>query len=927
MYSNRLKNIRWIAVSTLMFAAVPFAQQPSFGQDSKGPKQVASVEGIVEYRLDNGLQVLLFEDNSKPVVTVNLTIFVGSRHEGYGEAGMAHLLEHMLFKGTPNHEKVPALLQDRGADFNGTTWLDRTNYYETLPAENDNLEFALRLEADRMINSYVKAEDLQSEMTVVRNEFEQGENSPSGVLQERMFSAAFQWHNYGNSTIGNRSDIERVPIHRLQAFYRKYYRPDNAMLVVAGKFDRKQALGLVEKYFGVLESPDKPLDPTYTREPAQEGERTTVVRRVGASQFVGAAYHIPAGADPEYPAVEVLAHLLSSEPSGRLYQSLVLTKKASAVMGGSYGLHDPGLMFYMAQVAKDAPIENARFALIESLESISDQRLTDEEVERAKVEMLKDRELRSENTTLLATELTEWAAQGDWRLYFLFRDRLEALKTSDVQAVAEKYLKRSNRTVGLFIPSEESEKSALPAIPNVKEMLSGYQGREAVSAGEEFDPSPEAIEARTKRGTLKSGMPYTFLQKKTRGDAVNIALTIRFGDEQSLFGKVTAANMLASLMTRGTQSKSYQQLKDRLDKLQANVSFSSQGGMVNMRINTKKSALPELLPLVKEILREPLLSPSEMELVRSEQLVELESRLVEPDAIAAEAVMQALNRYPHGDVRNTPSQQQKIGDLKELKIEDVQAFYRDFLNGTHGDLVVVGDFEPNIVIDQFNSILDNWKSSKPFVRPGNLPNTEAEGKELKIETPDKENAVYYASQQYALRDDDPRYPALVIGNYILGGGSLSSRLGDRVRQKDGLSYGVGSGVTAHPVDARTTFTIFAIANPGVRDKLVAAIREEIERLLKDGITAEELDAAKKGYLQAQQVGRSNDGQVVIMLAGNQFAKRTMTYHKDFEQRIQKLSIEDVNKAVREFIKLDGLVIATAGDFAGSAEDAANEEKR
>ena len=245
-----------------------------------------TIEGITEYHLDNGLQVLLYPDDSKPTVTVNLTVFVGSRQEGYGETGMAHLLEHMVFKGTPNHPHIPKVLQERGARFNGTTWVDRTNYFETLPATGDNLEFAIRLEADRMVeNSYHQAgENLLSEMTVVRNEFEMGENSPANLLNQRVMSTAFDWHNYGKSTIGNRSDIERVPIRNLQAFYKKHYQPDNAMLVVAGKFETAQALQLIEKYFGTIPKPKRKLDVTYTEEPPQDGERpgnATARRRIG----------------------------------------------------------------------------------------------------------------------------------------------------------------------------------------------------------------------------------------------------------------------------------------------------------------------------------------------------------------------------------------------------------------------------------------------------------------------------------------------------------------------------------------------------------------------------------------------------------------------------------------------------------------------
>src|SRR5499427_4748538 len=257
------------------------------------PQKVACIEGVTEYRLSNGARLLLFPEASRPTVTVNMTVLVGSRYEGYGETGMAHLLEHMVFKGTPTFRDVPKALRDHGANFNGTTNTDRTNYFETLPATDENLEFAIKLEADRLVNSYVKREDLVSEMTVVRNEFERGENSPQGILMQRIHAAAYDWHNYGKSTIGNRSDIERVPIENLQAFYKKYYQPDNVVLILAGKFEEAKALALVQKYLGSIPKPSRKLDDTYTEEPPQDGERTVVLRRVGTVGEVGVVYHIP----------------------------------------------------------------------------------------------------------------------------------------------------------------------------------------------------------------------------------------------------------------------------------------------------------------------------------------------------------------------------------------------------------------------------------------------------------------------------------------------------------------------------------------------------------------------------------------------------------------------------------------------------------
>src|SRR5712691_5265398 len=254
------------------------AQNPAL---PKGIERVTSVEGITEYRLSNGLRVLLFPDPSKQTMTVNMTYLVGSAVEDYGETGMAHLLEHMVFKGSPKHTNIPQELTSHGARPNGSTSYDRTNYFETFAATDENLNWALGLESDRMVNSFIAKKDLDSEMTVVRNEYEAGENSPFNVLLERLIATSYVWHNYGKSTIGARSDIENVPIERLQAFYHKYYQPDNAVLTIAGRFDDEKMLALVDKYFSPIPRPTRTLQKIYTIEPTQDGERTVTIRRTG----------------------------------------------------------------------------------------------------------------------------------------------------------------------------------------------------------------------------------------------------------------------------------------------------------------------------------------------------------------------------------------------------------------------------------------------------------------------------------------------------------------------------------------------------------------------------------------------------------------------------------------------------------------------
>ena len=883
-------------------------------------KKVTEIEGISEYRMSNGVRVLLFPDPSKEVVTVNMTVFVGSRHEGYGEAGMAHLLEHMLFKGTPNHENIPKLLQDRGAKFNGTTWVDRTNYYETLTANDDNLKFALELESDRLVNSYIKGEDLESEMTVVRNEFERGENSPFRVLMQRIHSTAFDWHNYGQSTIGNRSDIERVPVVKLRKFYRKYYRPDNVMVVIAGKFETDKALQHLEETFGKLESPDTPIDPTYTTEPAQDGERTVALRRVGDVQIVGAAYHVPAGSHPDFAAAKALVYVLGDEPSGRLYQNLVETKIASNVYTMASAFAEPGLFMAFTEVPVDNSIEEARQATLDVIENrLKEEPITEAEVERAKQQILKDRELAATESDKIAISLSDWAAQGDWRLYFLYRDNIESLTCEHVQEVAEKYFVRNNRTVGLFIPTEKAERVSIPEAPDLA-MLDDYKGREVVQQGEAFDPAPMAIEQRTERGDLVGGIKYAMLPKKTRGGSVSLMLTLRFGNGESMKGKVGAIELLGLLMSKGTEKLDYQQLQDELLRLRAEMSMSSTIGVLQTRVKTKRENLPEVINLLVDILRNPRLEADELDVIRRQVVTSLQQGLSEPTAIASRHVRRALSPYDNDDVRYVQTAEEEIEMYNSVKVEEIAALHKDFLSNQAGELAVVGDFDPAEVKELFSKGLADWTTDQAFERVGRDPHPEIAGSMTNIETPDKANAFYFSSQQYAMDDEDQDYASLVLGNFILGGGTLSSRLGDRVRQQEGLSYGVRSSVTSRRKDKRVDFVLYAITNPANKDKLAKVIREELDKLREAGVTPEELEQAKGAYLQAARVGRTNDSSLAGALISTIFNERTMKYHADHEEQIKAATIDKVNQAISSYIQPDKLVTAAAGDFASVKED-------
>ena len=885
-------------------------------------RQVASLEGISEYQLQNGMKVLLFPDASRSTVTVNLTVFVGSRHEGYGETGMAHLLEHMLFKGTPTHSEIPKLLQGRGAVFNGTTWVDRTNYFETLPAKDDNLEFALRLEADRMTNSKVDRNDLISEMSVVRSEFERGENSPFRILRQKLVAAAYEWHNYGKSTIGNRSDIERVPIENLQAFYRKYYQPDNAMVILAGKFETDSALKLIDKYFGAIPKPDRELPNTYTEEPAQDGERQVTLRRVGDVAIGGVAYHIPAGPHVDFAPLQVLDEILTGSPAGRVYKALVETQKAASIAGMCMAMHDPGLYEVYAEIRNAETLEPVLTEMISIVEAAGAGEIAEKDVERAKQRILSAREVMATDSTELAVELSEWAAQGDWRLYLLHRDRVEAVTSADVKRVAATYLRAPNRTVGRFIPAETTEKVEVPAITDIAEVFNDYQGREALAEGEEFDPSPENIESRTLRSKLSTGMRVVMLPKKTRGGAVHLYYRVRYGSVDSLSKTQPAANeLLAELMSRRTKTLSHQDIQDRLDAAGAVLSVTSDVGSIGFVVKTKREKLADIADLLRMILREPAFDEGEFKILQEQSLSSIEQALTDPQALAGNSLMRKLAPYPADHPRYVATYAEEMDRYKNVTPAEIKKVYDELVGGTDGELCLVGDFDPQEAVKSLETIFGGWKSKSPaqYVSKKFFETTPSDES---IETPGKPNAVYLAGQLVSMTDEHPDYPALVIGNYVLGAGALSSRLGDRIRQKEGLSYGIRSSFQADSIDSRAALSINAICNPVNVPLVKSLILEEFNKLLEKGITQEELVQAKAGFLDQRKVRRASDATLVDVLADTAFLNRTMEYHAKFERAVDQLTVEDVNKALRKYFDPAKLSIVVALDSKFAHEEAA-----
>lgn len=893
----------------LLLVPVLFAARTTYAAPTA--RLVTSVEGITEYQLPNGLRVLLFPDASKKTFTVNITYLVGSRHESYGETGMAHLLEHMMFKGSPKHPALDKEMTSRGASNNASTWLDRTNYFETMPAGKENLEWALGMEADRMVNAYIAKKDLDSEMTVVRNEFEMGENNPSSILIERMLSTAYLWHNYGHSTIGARSDIENVPIERLQGFYRRFYQPDNAVLLIAGNFDPAAALDLLDTTVGRVAKPTRSLDRTWTREPVQDGERSVVLRRTGDVQLVATLYHMPSGADPDLAAISILNQVLGDSPSGRLYKNLVEAKKAASVFAFPFQTREPGVMAFGAEVRKGQSLDQARAALLATLEGPAIRKVTPAEVERARNQILKEVEMSLNKSEEIGLELSEWIAMGDWRLYFLNRDRVSKVTPADVERVAGRYLKASNRTLGEFIPTAKPDRATIPADPDIAAMLKDYKGKEQVAQGEVFDPTPANIEARTSRSTV-GGIKAAVLAKKTRGGRVVAGLTLRFGDLKGLTGKGVVPGLVADMLSMGCTKRTRQAIRDELDRLKAHVDFSGGAGEVNVSIETVRANLPAVIRLVGELLRTPTFPVTELAQLKQETIATLEQQRSDPQALAGQALARHCSPYAKGDPRYVASVDERIAELRAVTPAALKAFHSGFYSADRGEFSASGDLDTGAVLGALKQAVGGWTGKARYARIAN-PYYALKPVAKTIPAPDKEGAVYLAAMNLQLRDNAPDAAALALANRIFGGNE-NSRLWNRLRQKDGLCYGTGASLSLDSLYDRSRFVVYAIVAPQNMAAVDRDVHEELARALKDGFTADEVRDAISGLLKEREAGRAADSFLAGRLGSYLYLGRTFQWDAEMDAQFRALTPDQVNAAFRKWINAEGLAIFRAGDF-------------
>lgn len=864
-----------------------------------------TVEGIKSYVLPNGLEVVLFADQSKPTATVNMTYLVGSRMENYGETGMAHLLEHLMFKGSQNYPDPTKEFTRRGFRMNGTTWMDRTNYFVSFTANDDNMRWALGWSADAMTGSFIAKKDLDTEMTVVRNEYEMGENRPVSVMLKRMQSVLFDWHAYGRNTIGARSDIENVPIENLQAFYRKWYQPDNAVLTVSGKFDEDKVLGWIEEAFGKIERPSRVLPQEWTIEPVSDGPREFEIRRPGELQMVAVAYRIPSALAQDCNALETAVDILADAPRGRLYKALVETGKASQIFGWSIAAKNPGFALFGAMVKKGEDLQAVKDAMIATIEgALKTEPATADEVQVSLTEAATDFERTLSDPEQFAVDLSDYIALGDWRLFFADRDATAAVTSEAVNKAASTYFVRDNRVVGMFIPDDKPQRAPYMTTPDVKDVIARAHFKTEGDAAEAFDVSQANIDARTERLTI-NGVEVALLPKKTRGKTVTVMSQFNYGNLESARGKTVLNSLVEPMLSRGTADMT------RTDISNAQTALKVQGGV--FAFTTTADHVTEALALSNRLLNQSTFPEKEFKQMVRQMLTSVEGKSDDPMQLGRDALLDHFQTYPQGDARNPVTSRALMDTLKTVTRDELLAWFENNVSNDHGSIAIVGEFDPQAVKKELQAFLGSKKSPDRYERywPQYQP---VAAERIVIDTPAKENAALFARMDFPANVNDADAAAYIVADWIVGGGTgLSNRLVDRLRQQEGLSYGVGSRVKLPEFGNRASWSMSAIVAPQNLDRAETCAREELARVVRDGVTQTELDEAKKGIVQSRAVNRAQDDYLAHSWVRLLDQGKTFAFSAQFEAAVQALTLEEVNAALRRMIVPENITFVLAGD--------------
>ncbi|MBD2088427.1 insulinase family protein [Microcoleus sp. FACHB-1515] len=918
LFKIGLSRLLALFISIVLVTILITPGQATIASPPPAAPSISFTEGVRETRLDNGLTVLTKEVHTAPVVTVQMWYRVGSRNEAPGVNGISHQLEHLMFKGTSDRPiQFGRLFSALGSQSNAFTSYDETAYFGTV--ERDKLEALLTLEADRMENSVIDENQLTSEKRVVVSEVQGYENSPSYRLNRTVMRAAFPDRPYGLPVGGTRADVERFTVDQVRNYYQAYYTPNNAVLIVVGDFETEATIDRIRQLYGSIPqrtgTASNPQHSAATDVPVVQPGEPIVLRQPGSAALLNAVYPLPDIQHPDVPAIDLMDMILTGGRSSRLYQALVETGLASSIGAYPSEMMEPGWYSISATAAPGKEIAAVDRTLQAALTQFHDG-VTQEELDRAKVQLKSYLVLSNQDISSQAMQLGfHQIAAGDFRYSDRYLQAVDRVTVADIQRVAQTYLDPNKRTVGYFEPTLENGQPGTSGAGSdrVVENFSPGAPVDPAEVARYLPPATEAADTTPQplpeQFALENGLKVLLLRDRST-PAINLSGWVEAGSGFDTDAKAGVANLTATNLLNGTRTRNALELAQVLEDEGANLSFSANREGVGISGRALSANLGTIVQTLADTLQNATFPADQLELSRQRALVGLQAELDDPRRLGRRVFQQAL--YPENHPFHSFPTQESLTGITQA---DLASFYQQHYRPDTTTLAIVGDFDPAEVKNQLRQAFGNWQSAG--TRPTlTFPNVALPDRTIELSQviPGKAEAVTYLGYGGISRQD-PRYYAALVLNQIVGGDTLSSRLGTEVRDRQGLTYGIYSYFQAGRNPG--PFLISMQTAPDDAQKAIDSTVALLQQLRSQGITEAELEAAKRSIASGYPVDLASPDSLASVILSNEISELNIEELRQFPDRIEAVTMPQIQQAISDLIHPDNLLIVTAGPGAAS----------
>ena len=892
------------------------------------PILLKSEQNIEEYKLDNGLRVILAPNDKENKVFMNTIYLTGALNDPQGKGGMAHLLEHLAFKGTENvkGEEFQRRLDQYSLMSNASTDYYSTKYTSVIRPEKTAIDEMIYLEAERMDKLVLQEKFVPSEINIVEREREVRLDQPFSVLMDQIWKSAYGNQYLGRLPIGDLKELKSIKMDELNKFYRTWYAPNNAVMVIAGKFDKKQVLDTVEKNFNSIAARTVPKQVNVpVLDSSKIQERAFEVKK--GSDFGKYNIYLNGKNQQIQTALALSPFLFTMQPSGHLYKDVVETGTATQVQSTTWLTQDFNLVFMGAVYAPNHDAQKVGSALMQGIE----KKHSFNEVELNRVKNLIKNSQKSMMTSASAVGgmLSDYvvSSNGDWTQYFKDQAEVQNLKVNDVNQIINQFLIAEHRISGDIKPTPEDQKKALELQKGAETAKTLDQ--QDTKAEPLKDPSVykaevaqnltmsqqyvEKIDQKIQTGTLKNGMQYALFPTSTRDDKTYASIALNFGTAESLKDQAEVIGFMSYLLLRASEQYSLQDIADKSIDAGGRASASAVENGISIQISAKNEKFEEFFKFIIDVMNNPKFEQTQFDLIKSQTLSSLNRSYTEPETVASLTIARIVEKYQPGDLRYHFEPELAKQQVTSITNDNVKSLYKQYFTTQNGQISVTGDFNAKSLLKYLNKSLGQSKTTQPYQRLSS-EYFEYPAQKVHVLAEQRQFGNYQALITLPVGNRHPDAEALLVLSNILGESQLSSRLAMELREKNALVYSFGSNMTLSSFQNTGALGISADYTAGKSAQVSQGVHKVLNDLLKNGVTEQELEAAKANIMKQRVTNLEDERRIHRGLNSQLEQNRSFKSRLERDQAFAQLTKADVDAVIQKYIKLDHLVEVMADQY-------------